>query len=40
METTALSIIGKKNEYSQVIREKGRDNISAKIISEEIEESN
>lgn len=40
MESTALNIIGKKNEYSLVVKEKGRENIQAKIINEEIEESN
>ena len=40
METTALSIISQKNELSQIVREKGKDNIQAKIITEEIEESN
>ena len=40
MESTALSIISKKNELSQIVREKGKDNIQAKILTEEIEESN
>ena len=40
METSALSIISKKNELAQLLREKGKDNIQVKIINEEIEESN
>ena len=40
METSALSILTKKNELGTIIREKGKDNIQAKVINEEIEESN
>jgi hypothetical protein len=40
METAAISIVNKKNELASVIREKGRDNISVRIINEEIEETN
>ena len=40
METAALSIVSKRNELSQLIKEKGKDNIQVKIINEEIEESN
>jgi hypothetical protein len=40
METSAMSILSKKNELGQIIREKGKDNIQVKIINEEIEETN
>jgi len=40
METSALSIISKKNELAQLLREKGKDNIQVKITNEEIEETN
>lgn len=40
MESAALSIVSKRNELGQLIREKGKDNIQVKIINEEIEESN
>jgi hypothetical protein len=40
MESTAFSIISKKNELSQIAREKGKDNIQAKILAEEIDECN
>ena len=35
-----MSILSKKNELAQIIREKGKDNIQVKIINEEIEETN
>ena len=40
METAALSIVSKRNELSQLIKETGKDTIQVKIINEEIEESN
>lgn len=40
MESAALSVISKKNELAQVLREKGKDNIQVKVINEEIEETN
>lgn len=40
METAALSIVSKRNELGNILREKGKDNIQVKIINEEIEESN
>jgi hypothetical protein len=42
METGALSVIAKKNELAQIIREKGsgaKDSIQVKIINEEVEET-
>ena len=35
-----MSIITKRNELAQIIREKGKDNIQVKIINEEIDETN
>ena len=40
MESSALSIISKKNELVQLLREKGKDSIQVKIINEEVEETN
>ena len=40
METSALSMIAKKNELSLLLKEKGRDNIQVKIVNEEIDETN
>ena len=40
METSAMSIISKKNELAILLREKGKDNIQVKIINEEIDETN
>jgi hypothetical protein len=39
METLALNVITKKNELSVIVKEKGRDNIQAKLVNEEIEET-
>lgn len=40
MESSALSIISKKNELAGLMRDKGKDNIQVKIINEEIDETN
>lgn len=40
METTSLNIIGKMNEHSLVSKDKGRESISAKLLEDELEESN
>mmetsp|Transcript_27435 Transcript_27435/g.20591 ORF Transcript_27435/g.20591 Transcript_27435/m.20591 type:complete len:105 (+) Transcript_27435:1388-1702(+) len=40
METVALSVMAKKNELAKVAKEKGKDNMQAKIIQDEVEEYN
>jgi hypothetical protein len=40
MESSALSVISKKNELASLLKEKGKDNIQVKIINEEIDETN
>jgi hypothetical protein len=40
METAALSMLTKKQEMTTIARDKGKDSIQIKIISEEIEETN
>ena len=39
METAALSLMTKKNEVSALSRDKGRDNIQVKVLSEEVEDT-
>ena len=39
METAALSLMTKKNEMSALSRDKGRDNIQVKVLSEEVEDT-
>lgn len=40
MESAAMSILTKKNEIQSVIKDKGKDSLQAKLINEEIDETN
>lgn len=40
MESAAMSLLAKKNEIQQIIKEKGKDSVQIKIINEEIDETN
>ena len=35
-----MSLLAKRNEISQIIKEKGKDSIQIKVINEEIDETN
>ena len=40
MESAAMSLMTKKNEMQSAIREKGKDHLQAKLLQEEIDETN
>ena len=40
MESATMSLLTKKNEVQAMIREKGKDNIQVRLITEEIDETN
>jgi hypothetical protein len=40
MESAAFGLVAKKNELQVTIKEKGKDNMSVKLIQDEIDETN
>lgn len=40
MESATLSLMTKKNELSSALKDKGKDSLPAKLLQEEIEETN